>query len=63
MPMPSRLSSASPAVSWMTPRQCGPMTAPATTKNTTSGMGLPGMRLAANDEHTTTASIAASIVS
>ena len=39
------------------------MTAPATTKNTTSGMGLPGMRLARNDEHTTSASIVASIVS
>ena len=47
----------------MTPRQWGPSVAPAATKNTTSGMGRPGMRLAANDDSTTTASIVASIAS
>ena len=61
-PMPRRLTSDIPPETWMTPAQCGPKTAPATTKKTTSGMGRPGMRLARNDDTTTAARTTASMM-
>ena len=60
-PMPRRLMSARPSSGWTSPRQLGPTMAPAKTKNTTSGTGRPGMRLARNEHPRTRAMMTASM--